>query len=281
MKTKFEHIDLIERYLDDDLSETEMQKFQHLLNTDAEFNKLFFEMDSLIEGIRQAAKATSVDEKFAALESSLPLKKKHDQKNLLGNWFENISAYWGEIWIGFSGISIQARAGLVVATLSIIISVPFIFDSLNSMPPSSLYEAYFLKPDYTFGYTARSYDKGDESDLTGEELFDQGIAAYKDFNYGQALSYFNLINDNELRDKVNFFSGICLMSTDQFLQAKIKFDLVIQNPDSYWSGQAAYFLGLCYLHEEELDKALPLLQSVAEDDENDYREQARQIMKKL
>jgi hypothetical protein len=281
MNTNFEHIDLIERYLDDDLNEREMETFQHLLNTNEEFNKLFFEMDSLIDGIRQTARETSAEEKLKALALTLPSKMEQAEKSGIHDWMERMKAILYEIQLGFSGISVQAKASLVIATLSIVISVPFIYNSLQSLPPSTLYESYFVKPDYEFGFNARSFEKGSPDDLSGEELFNLGINEYEQFNYGRALYYFGLIHDAELGDKVNFFSGICMMSTDQFEVAKTNLKAIVDKPDSFWNGQAAYFLGLIFLHEQDLDQAMVLFESVAADDDNKYQKQARQIIRKL
>mgnify|MGYP001553167931 CR=1 FL=1 len=80
MKNIDEHIDLIERYLYDDLTQEELEEFNDLLRQDAEFNKLFYEMDHLLDGIRRSAKKTTVEEKLARLEEALPLSKVSDER---------------------------------------------------------------------------------------------------------------------------------------------------------------------------------------------------------
>ena len=81
MKNIDEHIDLIERYLYDDLTQEELEEFNDLLRQDAEFNKLFYEMDHLLDGIRRSAKQTTVEEKLANLEKSLPATDSESKKS--------------------------------------------------------------------------------------------------------------------------------------------------------------------------------------------------------
>jgi tetratricopeptide (TPR) repeat protein len=90
MKNFDEHIDLIERYLYDDLTQEELEEFNGLLQKDSEFNKLFYEMDNLLEGIRRSAKQTTVEEKLARLEEALPLNSNLEIEGKSTNVFRKI-----------------------------------------------------------------------------------------------------------------------------------------------------------------------------------------------
>ena len=65
-------IELIEKYLDQELSEVEQSEFESKLQTEKGFQEDFDQVKLLIEGIRYSGSKSSIRSKIEHLEATLP-----------------------------------------------------------------------------------------------------------------------------------------------------------------------------------------------------------------
>ncbi len=68
MKDQENHIDLIDKYLKNELSEEELLQFEGKVIEDESFGQLLNEMNTLVEGIKLSASKTTLDEKLNRLD---------------------------------------------------------------------------------------------------------------------------------------------------------------------------------------------------------------------
>ena len=171
MKVNYDHIDLIERYLDDDLSAEELVMFSEKLDQDPQFNKLYFEMDQLLEGIRRSAKRSTVEEKLGRLENALSITSKA----------ENVKSETQVIQLWDNVMKYKMA---VAASLSIIIVSVFIITNTNTSRSSEeLFRTY---------YTPYENIYGAKRGISEKEKLQYAMMAYDQLNYEEAIKIFLL-----------------------------------------------------------------------------------------
>jgi tetratricopeptide (TPR) repeat protein len=255
MKSIDEHIDLIERYLYDDLTQEELEEFNDLLKEDAEFNKLFYEMDHLLDGIRRSAKKTTVEEKLARLEEALPLSKVSDER----------ISHPVEIFI-------KTYKAAIAASLSLLIVSAIILTNLNSNYSSDeLFDQYF-----------KVYDSGGGVERGKSDLEKLQVAKieYEKGNYEMAVNIFEQIDiTEENRIEIWLHAGNAYLKLNDVNKAIDNFKSII-NAKSGFEEYAKWYLSLCYLKNDDLEHARPLLQEIKESGRGKYME-ADEILSKL
>jgi len=253
MKTSKENIDLIERYLDEDLDPAELERFNRKLEKDPEFRRLFSEMDRLVEGIRISARKTTLEEKLENLEKSLPFRKLQKEETPVISLRERVWKYKGAI--------AAAIALLFVATF-VLVTQDF------STDPGELYaESFEPFPNVGQGNT-RSGEKKDDQ---------QRAYAYYDMGrYEEALKIFNQI-DMDTADKL--YAANAYMAVGDFEKAIPLLEQVNER-GSGLSIQAKWFLALCNLKNENLATARSLFSELKAQGE-DYSEQSARILEKM
>ena len=197
MKKINEHIDLIERYLYDDMTREELEEINELLKTDAEFNKLFHEMDHFTEGIRRSAKKTTVEEKLANLEEALPRMMRVNQgdqsDNIIIKFFRSINNFIDNLIakiFGFdkeelvaipinsrgeaSVFSLTGRIKVIAASSLVVvfIAVTLVFTQLSNLSPLELYADNFEQPKLTV-VNERSIEDEVQDNRTQEEILNE------------------------------------------------------------------------------------------------------------
>lgn len=275
MKKNNEHIDLIEKYLYDDMTQEELKELNELLRTDAEFNKLFYDMDHLLEGIRQSAKRTSVDEKLATLEESLPPKY---EAPVIPIW-RSASNYTGAITAAFSVVvDYKYRTAIAAAFTLLIVATLVLFNTVNQGSPATLFQTYFT-PFENNGYGTFRGDKGEVSNKN-EALLMEALDAYDKENFSEAAGLFDQITINdENKIVVWMYAGNAYLYEGQTEKAKEMFQNIL-NEETSVEVPAKWYLSLCYLKEESLDKAKPLLVEIR-DFGRFKSEEAGKILRKL
>lgn len=251
MKVNYDHIDLIERYLDDELSEEELVMFSEKLDQDPNFNKLYFEMDQLLEGIRRSAKESTVDEKLAKLEMALPVRKKiikNDSETPIIN-----------LW------SIVMRNRIAVAAmLSLLIVSALVLTNINNgSSPETLFVEY---------YQPFENQAGAKRSISDKEKLDYAMMEYDKGNYDEAIEIFEEIEiKDENRIQIWMYGGITYLELDKVEKAIENFQNIIQT-DSEYELEAKWYLSMCYLKTGEKAQAKPLLEEIKESGHGNFVE---------
>ena len=81
-----------------------------------------------------------------------------------------------------------------------------------------------------------------------------GMSYYKNKNYSEALSYFLKTQNN---DTAFYYSGICCMQLNKLNDAETFFSKVPNS--SFYKNQSIYYLSLCYMFNNQIDRGLQLL----------------------
>jgi tetratricopeptide (TPR) repeat protein len=176
MKSNLQDIDLIERFLNNEMNQQELNIFNMRLEADPSFNRLFFEINHLIDGIRYSGRHSALEEKLDKLEKSLPFKKKPENKRLT------------------RVISIQHRL-LRQKWVAAAIITPLLISSLlilhlnRTYPPSDLFSDYFTYYDNQSGGVLR----GDND----QEQLQNALIFYDREEYEEALKRFDQIAVSE------------------------------------------------------------------------------------
>jgi len=238
MKNFDEHIDLIERYLYDDMTQEELEEFNGLLRKDPEFNKLFYEMDHLLEGIRRSAKLTTVEEKLARLERSLP----HKEKSIESEVSASVIPIWGFV---------KNYKMAIAASISLIFAVTIVFTNIKrSKSPDELFTEYFTEYESINGVVRGKNDI---------EKLQYAMIAYEQANYEKAINIFEqIVVTDENKIQIWLYSGNSYLILNHVNEAKACFNNIIEANIGF-EMDAKWYLSLCYLKEGEVEQAKPLL----------------------
>lgn len=306
MKSIQEHIDLIERYLTDNLSQAELDEFNRLLQEDNEFNRLFYEMDLLVEGVRRSSRLTSVEEKLATLEQALPYRMKIDRgkntENVMGRAFDSLNLFLDKliarifrldheeltvIPINSQGkasvFTITGRIKLIAAStiIAILMATTFMYIQLSGIDPESLYAQNLVKPELQVMVTRSMENDTEKSQLTREEVMNLANHEYNQSNFGKALGLVERFPDNEKLPAMKYCGALSYMEMEQFERAKeLLFQLTKEN-DLVWQHRSQWFLSLCLIRENNMEEAVKYLRNVSETSGGEFQEEAAKLIKKI
>jgi len=241
MKNNHKDIDLIERYLNKNLTQDEREVFNRKLEADLEFNRLFFEMERFIKGIHLSAQNTTKEEKLSNLEKALPIKKKQENKEEIP-----VIPMWG--WL------IQYKTVIAAVITPLILVSIVIFNLKTSNDPLPLFNQYFTYYDNQGSGILRG-DKDEELLQTALLLYDRG-------KYLESLQIFDQIKINEKNNKtIWMYAGNANLGQGNTSKAIPMFESIIQHNTGFVL-QAKWYLSLCYLKDGNLEKAESLLEEI-------------------
>ena len=102
----------------------------------------------------------------------------------------------------------------------------------------------------------------------------------KDFSAASVLFKSILDKDNS-NIAVWFYYGISNIETKNYDNSIKAFNLIIKQNDNLYIEHAEWFLGLCYLKNNQKDKAVDQFVVVASNPDNFHRQEAKNILEKL
>jgi tetratricopeptide (TPR) repeat protein len=250
MNTENENdIALVERYFDEELSQSEINSFHQRLEKDNNLKALFIQEKTLLRGIR-----------FAGLQRDLA-KLKEIEASVVRPETERGGKR-------FSFFYLKVAAAIAILAVVIKLLMPVEEDS------EELFQAYFKPYPNAFEPTTRGTD-----DLTERA---ETFQAYEQGNYQKALIGFNEIlkSGNEPGvPGVLLLAGNANLMLGNVQEAKNNFLLLIKNYDEL-DTQARWFLSLCYLKEGDIDQAKILWEELG-GTEISYEKKAKELLKKV
>ena len=97
----------------------------------------------------------------------------------------------------------------------------------------------------------------------------------------KAALFFNKVVESNPKDMQSLFlNGVSNFEEKKFPEATMSFSTVIKDNNNLFIETAKWYLALCYLKTDELDKAKSLLQ-IINDEGGIYSKKAKKIIKKL
>jgi hypothetical protein len=272
MKNFDEHIDLIERYLYDDLTQEELEEFNGLLQKDSEFNKLFYEMDNLLEGIRRSAKQTTVEEKLARLEEALPLNSNLEIEGKSTNVFRkiinSINFYTDQFITKLFNLD-HEEVTVVPVNSRGQASTFTILGRIKLIAASSIIMIFLVT---TILYTQLSA-------VSHIELYSNNFET-NNSNFGKAIGLIEKIPDSDKLLGMKYCGALSYMKIENFDRAKDLWNQLEQENDIVWQERSKWFLALCYLYENDTESVVKYLKNVSEIG-GENQERAIQLLKKV
>ncbi len=277
-----QNINLIDRYLQNKLTNTELAMFNQMLQEDREFEKLFFEMDQLIAGIRFASRTSTVEEKLSRLELSLPLKQDSSAKLKFNNFFgliaDNINKFLNSL--NLKSVMTITKVKLAFSGVAALILIAFgiLINNQRTLSPVVLFNSNFNPPMYeNFGATREAGEK-----ITNPAIlkFDDAMQQYNLKNYQASLDIIHSIPENELNPEMKLYDAIVNIKLENYGIAKQILTGLTVTHDQSWANQARWYMALCLVRNNEYARARPLLVQVR-DFGSIYSTEAGKLFKKL
>ena len=248
---------IIQKYLDEELSEKEMIQFEQ----DLEANPDLLADLNLFQEVDEAIADTDVLDFRAQLSD---LRNKNHRSDT-GKYFPRFTRPWHYA-------ASAAIALLVAIGLATILGRP--------LSNKDLFKKY-MKP-YELVLTNRTQEANSSKDAAREELLmQQASKFYLMEDYEQAIFYYEKVLElNSGKMDASLYSGIAYMETEQYNEAGLKFNRVIEHHDNMFFEKAEWYLGLCYLATNEDDRARRQFARIASSN-SFYKEEALKILRKM
>jgi len=243
---------ILQKYLDNELSEKELSRFEQELNASPE---LLVDLD-LYKEVDEAIADTEVLD-FRAQLTDL---REDSRRSETGKRVFRFTRPWHYA-------ASAALALLVAIGLATVLGRP--------LSNSDLFAKY-MKP-YELVLTNRSVD----NEVT-QLLMNKAQEHFLNREFETAIDYFDeVLVNNPNKMEADFYMGMSNMEIEQFLEASKSFNNVIKHDDNLYIQKAEWFLAGCLLAMEETDQARRKLASIASSSNHFYKDDAAKILKRM
>lgn len=231
--------DYIERYLNGQLKEGELWEFKIKIEQDADFAREF--------RLHKEINETLADSDKLILRNQLNKTYKSTQTSIF-NWKYQVAA---------------------AITILIMIGGALTFNQYQSQDNGNMgiYQQYF-NPDSQL-FTVRA-------DNVESTVMDEGIAAFENENYEQALE----ILSSQENMGAKLYTGFANMKLSKFDKAIDNFNTIINDDDNLFIDQAEYNLSLCYIATDRVKEAKTTLSEIIKK-EGAYKDDAEELLQEL
>jgi len=245
---------IIQKYLDQELSEKEMIRFEKDLEASPE---LLADLN-LFQEVDEAIADTEVLDFRAQLTDLRKEKDGHNDRKFL-----RFTRPWH--YAASAAIALMVAIGLAT-----ILGSP--------LSDKDLFKKY-MKP-YELVLTNRA-QVVNMNTAAEEILMQQAGRFYLLEDYKQAIVYYEKVLElNSSKMDASLYSGISYMETNQYEKAGVSFSKVIEHNDNSYLEMAEWYLGLCYLATNETDRARRQFARIAVG-EGSYKADAEKILRKM
>jgi len=259
------HIGLIEGYLQNKLSNSDLEEFEELLIKDESFGQLFIDMKTLVDGIRYSASKSTLEEKLKRL-NSVEMKATTEQNDDQSGENNVIVRIFN---------SIYRHKWAVAAVFVFFIMATIVLVNISSNPTNdALFEKFFIPFENGAGYALL------RGDSVKDNVQTQAFYYYVLVEYTLASEYFNEVLSEEFNNVIIlFYSGNAMLAVNQVDEAIDCFKQVIAIGNGL-EIQAKWYLALCYLKLDNYKEMLPLLKEIV-DSSTRYSDPAKELLKKI
>jgi tetratricopeptide (TPR) repeat protein len=239
-------LDLIRKFLDNELNEEEAALFKSKYEGDAEFKK---------EANLRSGIYISLD---AASRASLKVLSKDPSKRRSSRPAAGNSVPVTRMLSGY-----LKYAAILVALLAV--GIIIILNLKQKPAAEELYASFFQPPDEnTIPKPRGGMDLADFSFIIKE--IDQGNYSAKD----------TLQSPDEF-----FYFGIYCMNHERFTEAIYAFSELVKSRDKYFKDGSEWYLGLCYLRTGRMEDAIRAFSEIASTRGHEYQAESRELLSKL
>lgn len=116
----------------------------------------------------------------------------------------------------------------------------------------------------------------------GDQNIVEGVIKFQQKDFAKASVLFkNILDQDNSNIAVWFYYGISNIETKNYSNSIKAFKTIILQNDNLYIEHAEWFLGLCYLKNNQKEKALTQFRIVASNPDNFHRQEAKNILEKL
>ncbi len=241
--------EIIEKYVNGELSAQELAAFEEKLKTDPDLAsevQLFRQAkESLTDHFQHEGEEIALKETLAEVSMPYFKEEKKPVKAL-----SLTRRYW---WIA---------AGAAAAILVLLVFQPW---------QGSLYDQYGQFPMAAF--TEQGATEGAELS-EAQQAFNQG-------DYSIALEIFNAYLEQESNKddiEIQFYSGLCHLALESYTQAETSFQAIHAGSSAY-KNEGTWFLAITSLKQKEWERTRELLLQIPE--ESSRRSEAQRLLRKI
>jgi tetratricopeptide (TPR) repeat protein len=248
MTTNFKHSASIEQYLASEMEPAERAAFRKELRSNPDLAtelKLSKSIDSAIERddiLDLRQKLIAAINANRVVAAEVPVVRMHFRK------------WW------------YAAASVVVLCA---VAATLLLQTNRTVSNDTLFSQYYSSENIV------DQTRGDQNVLEAVIKFQQ-----KDFSAASELFKSILAKDNS-NIAVWFYYGIANIETKNYNTSINAFNTIINQKDNLYIEHAEWYLGLCYLKNNQKDKAIDQFMLVASDPDNFHRQDAKNILEKL
>ncbi len=250
------YLDLIESYLDGDLTMEEMKAFEQLMDGDAELKKEVLIQQALIEGLKVRDEVHNVN---------------HPDKMALKKLWEEVKTDGKRVkintkWIRLVGIA--ASVGLLIWVAN---SFWYSNNVYSSGEPQTYSKEAFFQP-YPMNVL-----RGQVEDSLTEKLNSLTLV-YNGKEYDEAIALLKILSERILpKEERQLYMGISYLAIDSLDQANSKLE-PLHLSSGLWNEHARWYLTLSYLEQGKKLKAKELLELIVSVPKHFNQAYARQLL---
>lgn len=249
MIKKLKYSALIDRYQSNEMSGDEIKRFNAELLTNKVLTREFM-LEQDLEVILRQDKIIDFRKKLLRTSRSGDSRKKVSTIVSLGNrkWYMAAA----------SVVFLMVMGGVMLFTMP------------GSNSNDDLFRKYYSTENVL--NVARS----------GDANIVEAVIKFQEKDYKAASRLFSIILKSETGNTAAwFYNGIACIETAQYDHAVQSFQHIIADNNSLYIEHAEWYLGLCYLKNNEANKAMAQFGKIASEDRNFHKADAQQLLAKL
>ena len=160
-----------------------------------------------------------------------------------------------------------------IASLAILLSLGVLLKVQHKkLTNQQIYQKHFEQPDLIMVYRSAESDN---------LLLNQAVSAYEAEEYTRAIGLFEELlrsYPNEMEYQLSL--GISYMETEQYTKAESNYQKIIDHNDNLYIEQAEWYLGFCYLHTGQNQKARQHFKEIAKSSSS-FNHKAKTILRRI
>lgn len=274
MNLSEEQYELIEAYLNNELSDADRTQLEADLQTDAAWRQAVSDQRALRLGLQALAIQGGIERARAAYQASLPPTEAttaplHPASGSTG-WPHPGRPYPGWPWKRW-----VAAASVVVA-----LGVGYWGYQSTQTPAPELAYGLILPADETDellkAFPAESFSTAVRAQLLAALDF------YRAGQYEQAVDRLRTLpDDRRTRYYKNYMLGLSKLAGNHPAEAIPLLQQALGSPSASLRQKADWMLALAYVKDHQPDKARPMLTRISTSPDNPFRQQAQQVLQKI
>lgn len=244
------NLETIEKYIDGELEGKELLDFENLLSTDPDMKRAYNLSMEINQSILE-------DDIMALRETMEYMYKDESMVKRIPSVFTKRRLYYAAA----STALLIAAGGLVQRLVN------------PELDNNAVYNKYYTPYDVTVTYRSGNTEV--------DRILINALEHYEERDYETALALFEEVLEARQNDMaVNLYSGISYMEEEKYQKATNSFNHIITNKDNLFIEQAKWYLSMCYVKTENVEKAKLVLNEIIEEDSY-YKGQAKKVLKDL